>query len=297
MPIPLAGNFGLKREEATKAVRKISCVDKEGNAVGGLETVRFSINGIVFSLYEQLDDGCYSAICEQTGSEGNSFSGAILPIDHVGGLASAILNAEAIIAAQDEESDDQLRERLYRSVRSAAFGGNKADYQQKALSITGVGECAVFTASDAMGAGNVGLVIANEQGEPASDELIGEVEALFCGDMPGNGFAPIGHNVSVNNCEWLDLNISAVVTLKSGSSFEVVLPFIQNAVEEYINNIRFNETTVFSARIASAILTCHEAIIDVGNVSINQAEGNIPLEKSFEHWQVPCVESVSIEVN
>ena len=289
----VAGNFGIVREAATKAVRKLCCTDKDGNPVEAAPGSRFSINGTVFSILEKLDDGKYSAMCEQEGSLGNGYSGIVLPIDHVDGLAKAVLEADVIIAARDTESDEELRERLYESVRRAPFGGNRDDYREKALSITGVGECAVFAASDGMGEGNVGLMIADEQGSPASDELLGEVEAIFCGDTTGNGLAPIGHTVLVNTCEWLDLSISAVLTLKQGVSLDTVLPFASQAVTEYINQIEFDESTVFAARLASVLLGCHDAVLDVSDLLINGASGNLALDKEFDRWQIPCVESFS----
>lgn len=287
----VAGNFGITRETATKALRKICCTDKDGNMLNVEEGSRFSVNGTVFSVKEKLSDGKYSALCEQEGSVGNSYSGAILPIDYVEGLAQAVLEADVIVAARDTESDEELRERLYESVRRVPFGGNRDDYCEKALSITGVGECAVFSASDGMGAGNVGLVIADEQGGPASDELIGEVEAIFCGDTTGNGIAPIGHTVMVNTCEWIDLNISVALTLKEGTSLEIVAPFAQQAATEYINQMKFEDSTVFAARIISAILACHDAVLDVSQLLINDVSGNLALDKEFDRWQIPCVES------
>jgi len=289
----VAGNFGIKRKTATKAVRKICCTDKNGNMLNVAIGSRFSVNGTVFSITERLNDGKYSALCEQEGSLGNSYSGAILPIDYVEGLAQAVLEAEVIVAARDIESDEELRERLYESVRRVPFGGNRDDYCEKALSIPGVGECVVFSASDGMGEGNVGLVIADELGGPASDELIGEVEVIFCGDTAGNGIAPIGHTVMVNTCEWLDLNISAVITLKEGSSLDIVIPFAHQAVTDYIKRMKFEDATVFAARIMSEILACHDAVLDVSQLLINGASGNLALEKGFDRWQIPCVESFS----
>ncbi len=290
----VAGNFGLAREAATKAIRKICCTDQDGNMIDVAPNSRFSVNGTVFSIKEKLEDGKYSALCEQEGSVGNSYSGTILPIDYVDGLAQAVLEADVIVAARDTESDEELRERLYESVRRVPFGGNRDDYYEKALSITGVGECAVFTASEDMGAGNVGLVIADEQGSPASDELIGEVEAIFCGDATGNGLAPIGHTVMVNTCEWLDLNISAVLTLKEGASLDIITPFAQQAVTEYINQMDFEESTVFAARLISAVLSCHDAVLDVSELLINGVSGNLALDKEFDRWQIPCVETFNV---
>ena len=135
----VAGNFGLKRKDATKAERLLSCFDAEGNLIKVAVGSRFSVNGTVFSVAEQREDLICKVICEQPGTEGNSYYGTILPIDNITGLAKAVLDAEAYLPARDRETDEQLRIRLYESVRSTPFGGNRADYLEKALSISGVG--------------------------------------------------------------------------------------------------------------------------------------------------------------
>ena len=46
-----------------------------------------------------------------------------------------------------------------------------------------------------MGAGQVGIVIADEQKEPATTELVDKVQTLM--GVDGSGIAPIGHTVTV----------------------------------------------------------------------------------------------------
>lgn len=290
----VAGNFGITREAATNAVRKLSCFDAQGEPVDVAVGTRFSINGTVFTVVEKSEDKSFKVRCEQVGTVGNAYSGTILPIDSVSGLAQAVLEAEAVRPARDTETDEQLRQRIYDSVRSSPFGGNRADYLEKALSIEGVGQCAVFTASQGMGAGYVGLVIADEEGSPASEELITEVEQLFCGDTTGNGLAPIGHNVLINSCEWLDVGISAVLKLKEGSSLDVVIPSAQQAVADYIGGISFESATVFTARVMAALLTCHEAVLDVTELTINGESSNLSLSKEFDCWQLPYLQSLTV---
>ena len=72
---------------------------------------------------------------------------------------------------------------------------------------------------------------------------------------------------------------------------EIVAPFAQQAATEYINQMKFEDSTVFAARIISAILACHDAVLDVSQLLINDVSGNLALDKEFDRWQIPCVES------
>ena len=290
----VAANFGLTRESATKAIRKLECYNADGELINVAEGTRFSVNGTVFTVFEKSEDGSCKVICEQAGTLGNEYSGAILPLDSVSKLKKALLDSEALLPARDTETDEQLRARLYDTVRSSPFGGNKADYIEKAAAIEGVGKCAVFSAAENMGAGNVGLVIADDEGSPASEQLIQKVSELFCGDGSGSGLAPIGHNVAVNGCEWLDLEVEASLNLKTGTSIDVVQPFAQRAIEQYINSMEFTDSVVFAVRMMSALLTCHEAVTDVTNLTINGRAANLVLSKSFEHWQLPRIKSMTL---
>ena len=125
-------DFGLEREAATRALRKITCADKDGAGIAGLTGKRFAINELTFQLTAAAETaGVYQAECEQYGTQGNCYSGAVLPVDNISGLGTAVLDAAPLIAARDDESDDDLRARFYEAVRQTPFGGNKADYREK----------------------------------------------------------------------------------------------------------------------------------------------------------------------
>lgn len=287
----IVNDFGMTREKASHAVRQIVCIDSEGKPFDIPIKSRFLINGLSFEVSEKLSDGRFSAICEQEGSIGNRYCGAVLPADNIWGLGSAVIEAEPLIAARDEETDEQLRKRFYQSVRETPFGGNRADYREKALSIEGIGACVVFAASDGMGAGNVGLIIGDERGESASETLIDAVLKLFGRD--GEGLAPVGHNVLVGTGIKTEITVGIELTLKGGVDIGLVAPYAKKAAEDYINGLGFDSPTVFYAKLVSEILNSHEAILDA-KVTLNGGEKNIALEKSFERFELPVAGEITI---
>lgn len=284
-------DYGIERKSATCAVRQIICYDSGKEVMAVPVGSRFMMNGICFSVSGIMQDKSCLAVCEQAGSVGNSGSGAVVPADNILGLFSAILTAEPVEAARDTESDDELRDRFYQHIRETPFGGNRADYREKALSIDGVGDCEVFAASDGMGAGRVGLVIADERGGCASEQLIARVKELFGND--GDGLAPVGHDVSVKTAEELRIDVEAELTLKAGSSIELAAPLVSDAAEKYINGLAFDAPTVFYSKLAAEILNSHDAILDA-KLTMNGGTVNIALDKSYESYQIPVFGEITV---
>lgn len=284
-------DFGIDREQATYALRKVAATDADGQPMDLPIGTRFAINALTFALTEQRSAGEYHALCDQPGTQGNLYTGELLPVDNLNGLGAAILAPEPVIAARDTETDDALRARFYATVRRSPYGGNIADYEQKTLGVEGVGAVQVF-AAPVMGPGRVGLVIGDEQGNRASQELVDRVQNLM--GVDGNGIAPIWHTVTVGTSVDLAVDVAAPVRLKTGASFEIVRPVVEETVRKYIEDIGFTDQTVFHAKLVAAILGCHESILDVGAVTLNGAAANIALTKTFENYQVPTVGTITV---
>lgn len=287
----VTSDFGITREAATYSVRQINTFDSSSAAMDVPIGSKFGINELTFTVTEKINTGQFKATCDQLGAQGNVYSGTILPIDNINGLGSATLILDPLIPATDAETDDALRARFYEYTRQSAYGGNIADYEQKTLAISGVGSANVFTAVD-MEAGHVGIIIGDDNGNKATQTLIDAVQALM--GVNGSGIAPIGHTVTVATSTDLTVNVAAGIKLKSGASFDVVQPVVVSTISDYINNIGFNDTTVFYAKLVAAILNSHESIIDVGTVTVNGASVNLSLTKTFANYQVPVLGTVTV---
>lgn len=104
---------------------------------------RFSCEELNFIVMERMtgedtETGIsHKVTCETAGSAANDCSGDLIPIEYIDGLTSAKL-VELLIPGDDEEETETFRQRVLDSVKNQAFGGNKADYKAKVLSIDGV---------------------------------------------------------------------------------------------------------------------------------------------------------------
>lgn len=292
----VVGDFGFVREAATYSIREIDVTDNEGDPLEltiGESGLRFGIQDQVFTVREKLSDGVYKAVSTKAGTQGNCYSGTLVPLDHVENLGQATLAAQPLEPARDEETDDELRARFYRFVRQSPYGGNKADYEQKTLSIDGVGAVRVFGA-ESVGAGKVGLMIGDEQGAPATQQLINKVAEVFGSE--GNGLAPIGHTVLVRTCTEKAVDVTAQIRVKSGSDAEEAKRLAKSAVEAFLNGHAFSDETVFHAKLVSEILTSSSSILDVPSATMNElsAATNLALDKTFDHFEVPVSGTITI---
>lgn len=285
-------DFGIDRRAATAAIRQINTFDSAGNALDVPLNSRFQTEDISFALTEKIAVGQYLATCEQTGTAGNLYSGPILPVDNINSLGSAELVAAPLVAARDDESDDDYRARFYSASRKSPYGGNIADYEQKVLAINGVGAVQVFPAHIIGTAGQVGIVIGDTQGNTASESLVNTVQTEMGAD--GDGIAPIGHTVTVKTSTDLAVNVAAAVRVKTGSSFATVQPVVAQAITDYINAVGFTDPTVFYAKLQAAILDSHADIVDIGAVTINGASANLALSKTFGSYEVPTVGEITV---
>lgn len=283
--------LGTDREMATNALRR-GTLALEGSGTVPVGT-RFGADGITYTVVENLGGTSYSLQCQTPGTVGNVYSGALLPIDNVAGLQSANMETDIIIAARDDETDEELRARCYVDLRSAPYGGNVSDYETKTLAIDGVGAVQVFNAV-VMGAGRVGLVIGDEQGNTASAELVGNVQQIM--GVDGGGIAPIGHTVSVKTSTDRPIDVSAQIRIKTGTSGDLILPVVKQTIRDYIDGVAFTDPIVFYAKLVAAILSCDPSIEDIGNVTMAGSTRNLQLSKTYDNYEVPVPGEIGVSV-
>lgn len=283
----LTKQFGIERNQATQAIKKGIFYDSNNQLMDVEIGKRFSINTIIYSVYEKISIGIYQMRCESSGDIGNTQSGKLLPIDYIEGLSVAELT-DILIPAVNEETDEELKERFYTSVNSVAFGGNIADYKNKVKEIEGVGAVKVIPVWN--GGGTVKLVVLDDSYNSASDILIKNVQNAV--GHEGEGIAPIGHIVTTVAAENIEVTINTTITLQEGFEIGVVKTSIEKAIMDYFTEIKKeweNSTTLIVriAHIESRILDV-TGIVDVTDTTINASTSNLILSNE----QIPLLSEV-----
>ena len=216
----------------------------------------------------------------------------MLPIEYISGLQTAQLT-EILIPGEDEEDVESLRQRYFASFETKPYGGNKKDYIQKTNAIPGVGSTKVTPVWQ--GGGTVLLTILDSEFKKASNALIKTVQEEIdpTKDGTGLGIAPIGHVVTVNTVEELQINVKATFGFDEGYNFNSLKTTIQDVISNYLLELRKNwanqsNTVVRISQIETRILQI-EGIVDIQNTKINNSASNLTLTE----YQVPIFGGVS----
>lgn len=274
-----AAERGVNQIMATKAILQGEFTPADLELSIG---TRFSCDKLNYIITEKVRDGVYKLECETAGVEGNAYFGTLIPIEYIAGLETANLT-ELLIPAEDDEDVESLRKRYFNSLKSQAFGGNIADYEEKTTLIQGVGTVKVTPVWN--GGGTVKLTIIDSQFNVPSEELIEMVQNEI--DPVGHsgtglGIAPIGHVVTVVGVKSKTINIETSITYREGWNWESTKSYILNAVDKYFNELRkaWHESENLIIRISqleSRILDC-EGVLDISNTTLNGSASNLYLE-------------------
>jgi uncharacterized phage protein gp47/JayE len=203
------------------------------------------------------------------GIAGNLPTGAIkLMFTPVTGVAS-VTNPAPTYNGLDEESDADLLARLLTKVRYPGTSGNKNDYMNWALANPNVGGVQVIPLWN--GPGTVKVVLVGTDKKPADSNTVQAVQA----DIGQK--APIGASVTVVPATAVNVNVSATVTLASGTNISDVQNVFNQALDTYLAGVTFsNDLVVRYSRIGMLLLDI-QGVLDFSNLTVNNGTANITL--------------------
>lgn len=267
---------GILPEEATHTILKGEFTPANIDVTGQ----RFNLGSMNYIVTEKITDGEYKVKCETTGIIGNQYLGTMIPIEYIAGLETAELT-EILIPGEDEEDTEDLRNRYFSSFDEKAFGGNRKDYIVKTNAIAGVGSTKVTPVWN--GGGTVKLTILDSTYGTANSVLIQFVQQTIdpTQDGEGWGLAPIGHIVTVETADPVDIIVNTTITFAEGYSWSNLQSQIDAAMEAYLLELREtwadNEYLIVRvSQIETRILNI-AGIIDIKETKINGVTDNLTL--------------------
>lgn len=288
--IKRAKERGLEPYSATYA---IVLADLKGDfKLNGGE--RFNLDEVNYYYIGEKEGEYYKLRCETVGEAGNNSYGSLIPIDNISGLESAEI-VSLFYAGENEEETEALRERYFASFESQAFGGNITDYKEKMQKLNdntditnngGIGGVKVYPVWN--GGGSVKLVFTSKGYEAPTENLVSLVQEFVMPiDKPyeGVGFAPVGHNVTVEGADEVVVNINADISFKTGYTWEDVREYVLTAVEEYFTELRqgwADETEGIQVKrtfISAAIINGDRlgCIDNINRITLNGVENDLTL--------------------
>lgn len=269
---------GVHVEEATQAIRQ-----GEFNIDVPIGS-RYSMNKLNYTVTEKISDGVFKLQCETAGVVGNTESGTLIPIDYIDGLETALLT-DVLVPGEDDEDTEHLRQRYFESLDSQAFGGNVADYKMKLKSLDGVGGVKIHPVWS--GGGTVKVVFNDSTYSVPSSVLVDEIQTAtdpIQNQGKGEGFAPIGHVVTVVGCGGTSVNIQTKITFQTNWNWDAVKPNVEKVIDDYFTelsaeweHLEENEGLVVRISQIETRLLNLTGILDITNTTLNGVAQNLAL--------------------
>ncbi len=268
----VVADYGLTRKSATYAVRKITTTDAVD--IG----TRWGINGTSYAITALLSTNVYSATCEQLGTIGNTYSGTLENIDNISGVTATLM--DIITAGQDEETDDNLRARLYAYLQRPSTSGNAFNYKEWALLVPGVGDAKVFPLWNGNGTVKVLIVDSNM----SIDESLEPVVAAYIETV-----RPIGATVTIDSPTSQQIEVTANVVLDGTQVLADVQTAFTTALTAYLKDTVFNVPSVSYARIGGLLLGT-AGVQDYNTLLVNSGTANITIGAE----QMPIIGTITL---
>lgn len=277
-----AEEHGVARKLATKSTGRVLVTGSPGTEIE--VGTKVSSDSLTFSLVEggKLNESgtiTVAIVCDVEGVVGNVPAGAIhtFPIG-VAGL-NTVENPVALKGGYDQETDTELRGRVYDKIRMPATSGNKYHYIQWAKSVQGVGGVRVFPLW--AGPGTVKVLVMNSQRHAAEASLLESVAQFIESERP------IGAAVTVESVVELPINLAGTITLASDATIASVKEAFTKLCNAYFESLALSEdasSIVSVAKLGSLILST-PGVVDYSHFTANGKGENIALTPS----QIPVL--------
>ena len=176
---------GQRRTAATCAVGTLTAT---GNGTIPAGALFESGGGVQFEATETVviaGAGTVSIRCVTPGAGGDlpAESITMMPVQ-IAGIVS-VTNEEPTAEGYEAETDAAYYQRFLLRVQTPPTSGNQYHYLEWAMEVSGVGGVQVYPLDQ--GANTVGVVLVDQFGEPASEELVEQVQTHIDPDSKGIG--------------------------------------------------------------------------------------------------------------
>jgi uncharacterized phage protein gp47/JayE len=277
-----ASDFGVFRKLATSAIRKGVFTDSNAQLMDIPLDSRFSIDSVVFVVFEKITTGNYLLRSESAGELGNKPFGVMLPIESIDNLGVAEMT-ELIVPGEEEQSDESLLKTLEENVSDNATSGNKSEYKQWAEEVNGVQRAYVYESWN--GPNTVKVVLMNSEGRSPSPLVIQQTWDHI------ESVRPVGAILTVVGVTERIIAISAKLTLQSDADLEVAKSSINYTITEYFKEIAGVENTIRYTAIGNSILD-GVGVLDYTDLSIDGTTANISLSSD----EVPVLGTLTLTI-
>ena len=277
--------YGVERKIGTSAVGEVTFEGEDGTIISNGTVIHNNDLYYVILNDADISNGKADLVVEayEMGKKYNVLKNTEFVLkENIQGV-NKVYAKEDFKGGTDTETDEELRDRYFNTIKKSYTSGNVAHYETWTLEVNGVGSCKVYPLKN--GNGTVEIVITNSDMLGASSELIESVKANI------EEKRPIGANVSVVSATEKAININANITLSVGYELMEVKQLFEERLKEYLKEISFKSSYVSTAKLGNLLLDI-DGVYDYTDFKVNNAINNVPLEDT----EVPKVGTISLEV-
>lgn len=287
-------DYGIYRRTASFSLGDVTFTGTDGITIPAGTIVVATDYGVKFETRDDVTisqgTATVTAQCIATGVVGNVPAGAINRLAEQMHGVSGVTNSDDFTGGAEREDDENLRMRTYFKIRYPATSGNVYHYQNWATSVSGVGAVKVFPLWN--GPGTVKVSILDANGDPATEELIKEVQDYIdpYPQQHGGGQAPVGALVTVSTATPKVINVSASVEVSVSSDIETIKVEFTQALKDYFREVAYDEKTdSMSVARVGLILFQVQGVVDYTNLTINGGTSSVLIGEE-EVFQVGTVD-------
>jgi uncharacterized phage protein gp47/JayE len=269
---------GVERKPAVATIRHLQCIGSSGRIFVG---DRFLIEDTYFKATGQIDiPGIVEIKSETIGSQTViDYNSEVLSVEGIPGLESTslIFEHQDDFNGVDAESDKELRDRYYITVRRNPGSGNIDDYEFWCSEIVGVGK--VIVQPLWAGGGTVKITVLDSNGDPASPGLVSNVKNYLDPEPSGNGMgkAPIGAHVTVEPAVLIAIDIIARIRMDGSKSRVDIQTAFAADVAMYFFNINLSSNRTVIVNMIGSTLVNVKGVTDYEGLLLNGSDTNITL--------------------
>lgn len=270
-----AQEYGITRYPANGSKGIVTFTGDEGtvipkgtvvrNSIG--EIVRFQTNADV-KIPEGKNSVDVGVESIEKGLKSNVRAGAI---DTVVGDLSGVLdvsNKAQTEGGYNEQTDEELLERIYNRINRPITSGNVYHYEKWATDIDGIRKAKVYPLWD--GNGTVKVVLLSTSGTAPTEEKRKEVAEYIEENRP------IGATVTVTGAKEVPIDVEATLTIRDGYSVDEVTQEYTEMLTLIFSDTAFKTDVVRYSRLAALALDT-EGVVDWEGMTINGKDHNIVL--------------------
>lgn len=275
--------YGISRKQGTKAVGEVIFTGENGTLISN-GTMLF-VDDLYFVVLNDttITENQAELVVEalEVGKQYNLLANTRLTLTEPINGVNDIYVKSNFENGTDIESDEDLRERFFTTIKKSYTSGNVAHYEMWTLEVDGTGACKVYPLKN--GNGTVEIVITNSDMLGASSELIENVKANI------EEKRPIGASVTVVSATEKAINVSATIRLIKGYDIEEVKAEFATKLTQYLKEIAFKDTYISIARLGNLLLDT-SGVFDYADFKVNGVNSNIILSDT----DVPKVGELSL---